>query len=216
MGQGSRFAFLVLTLCLSVFIVGPVPAQAVTLQVNGSGILTGATGVNAGGTLYDVEFVDGTCVALFNGCNAVSDFTFQTSASALAASQALLTDVLLDGALGTFDSSPNLTRGCENTIISCLILSPHTVRPSPANPSITEVLASISANSSTADSTAGNVSVSPVIDLTSTTSGTWAVWSPTTAVPEPNSLILFGLGLVALILWDYSHRQGRRTGTPLK
>ena len=34
------------------------PAAAAVLLVNGSG-MTGATDVNVGGTLYDVEFVDG-------------------------------------------------------------------------------------------------------------------------------------------------------------
>ncbi len=34
------------------------PTTAATLIVNGSGILTGATGVNVNGTVYDVEFVE--------------------------------------------------------------------------------------------------------------------------------------------------------------
>jgi hypothetical protein len=46
--------------------------------------------VDAGGSLYDVEFVDGNCQALFNGCNDSSDFLFPTASDANAASQALL------------------------------------------------------------------------------------------------------------------------------
>ena len=65
-------------------------ADAATLLVSGSGILTGATGVNVEGTLYDVEFVDGTCAALFDGCDSVNDFTFSTEADALVASQRCL------------------------------------------------------------------------------------------------------------------------------
>ncbi len=50
-------------------------AQAATLDIVG-GILHGASGVDVGGTLYDVEFLDGTCIVLFNGCDQSSDFTF--------------------------------------------------------------------------------------------------------------------------------------------
>ena len=72
--------------CLGTFLVLLAlasPADAATLLVNGSGILLGAEGVNVGGTLYDVEFVDGTCIALFDGCDlAADDFTFTTQAAA--------------------------------------------------------------------------------------------------------------------------------------
>ena len=83
------------------------PSFAATLNVDGSGQLTGASGVNVGGTLYDVTFVDGTCTALFDGCDDVSDFTFTTRSDALAASQALLDFVFI----GDFDSVPNATFG---------------------------------------------------------------------------------------------------------
>ena len=35
--------------------------------------LTGANGVNVNGSLYNVRFADGTCVAIFDGCDSVSD-----------------------------------------------------------------------------------------------------------------------------------------------
>ena len=37
------------------------------LLVNGSGVLTGARNVRVGGTLYNVTFVDGTCIDVFGG-----------------------------------------------------------------------------------------------------------------------------------------------------
>jgi hypothetical protein len=49
----------------------------------------GASDVLVDGSLYDVQFLDGTCIDLYDGCDEVSDFTFQTSASAVLASQAL-------------------------------------------------------------------------------------------------------------------------------
>ena len=101
-------------------------AQAATFDVIG-GQLFGASGVDVGGTLYDVEFLDGSCITLFNGCDDVSDFTFQTSLAASVASQALLDQVFLDGPLGNFDSSPNLTNGCSIGLAStrCWSLTPY-------------------------------------------------------------------------------------------
>ena len=72
-------------------LTGPVAAHAVTLQINGIGILTGATDVDVDGTLYDVQFLDGSCISLFDGCdNATDDFAFTTNADALVAAQARL------------------------------------------------------------------------------------------------------------------------------
>jgi len=72
-------------------LAGPMAAHAVTLQINDSGILTGATGVEVGGTLYNVHFLDGTCADLFNGCdNAADDFAFTTKGDAQTAAPALL------------------------------------------------------------------------------------------------------------------------------
>ncbi len=50
-------------------------ANAVVLNVS-DGQFLGATGVDVGGTLYDVTFVDGTCITLFDGCNEIADFDF--------------------------------------------------------------------------------------------------------------------------------------------
>ena len=64
--------------------------------------------MNVNGTLYDVVFEDGTCAALFDGCNEASDFALFGGANAFAAAQALDDQVLT----GEFDSNPLLTRGC--------------------------------------------------------------------------------------------------------
>ena len=99
-------------------------ADAAFLTLNGN-ILTGATGVNVGGTLYDVVFVDGTCVAIFDGCDdPATDFDFTTEADALAASQALLDQVFLNvSGGGQFDSTPALTFGCVGFSV-CSALTP--------------------------------------------------------------------------------------------
>ena len=41
------------------------------------------------GDLYNVQFLDGTCSEMYNGCDSTSDFTFQTLAAATLASSAL-------------------------------------------------------------------------------------------------------------------------------
>src|SRR5687767_14679766 len=97
-------------------------AQAAVLQVSG-GELTGALGVNVGGTLYDVQFVEGTCVGLFSGCDEASDFTFTSAESAVQASQELLNQVFLDVAQGNFDTQPELTLGCEEPA-ACVAFTP--------------------------------------------------------------------------------------------
>ena len=98
------------------------------LLVDGNGRLTGATGVEVAGVMYDVAFVEGTCIDLFSGCDEQSDFTFGTQGEALAASQVLLDAVLLDGGQGAFDTAPDQTFGCEGTTAtsSCVMATPFT------------------------------------------------------------------------------------------
>lgn len=60
-------------LALAIF-VAPTTGSAATLLVNDDGILTGANGVNVGGTFFDVRFATGTCIELFSGCDEVEDF----------------------------------------------------------------------------------------------------------------------------------------------
>ncbi|MEN8159580.1 MAG: hypothetical protein ABFS41_05845 [Myxococcota bacterium] len=94
------------------------PAGAATLVIE-EGELVGATGVLVDGTLYDVEFQDGTCAALYDGCDETSDFPFPAAGAANKASLALLGQVFL----GTYDDDPELTRGCEN-IATCTLTTP--------------------------------------------------------------------------------------------
>lgn len=91
------------------------PAQAAMLQVNPSGVLTGALGVNVEGSLFDVRFVDGTCVSAFDGCNSLSDFDETSSSQALKLGQAMRDQVFVDDPLGDFDTDPSKTLGCEST-----------------------------------------------------------------------------------------------------
>ncbi len=99
------FATLLFTAPSMVF-AGPV--------VDSTGQLTGATSVIVNDVSYNVEFLDGTCVDLFDGCDDLSDFTFTTVTEATAAAQALLDSVFQDGPHGLFDTNPSLTNGCSD------------------------------------------------------------------------------------------------------
>jgi len=184
-------------------------AQAATLDVIG-GQLYGASDVDVGGTLYDVEFVDGTCIVLFNGCDDATDFTFTDQASADLASQALLDQVFLDVSAGSFDSSPALAVGCDDLEV-CGVLIPFDGNSSNA------FSASISVNKAPVPSMVNFLGIPYAIDSVgeilggqahidtgeAITSGrpndalVWARWQ-SAPIPEPNTAILLGLGMAGL------------------
>ena len=83
------------------------------------GQLMGASNVLVDGGLYDVQFLDGTCIDLYNGCDDNSDFApLQSFAFVELALAALGTQVFIDtGVAGEeFFSEPSLTNGCTNAI----------------------------------------------------------------------------------------------------
>jgi hypothetical protein len=175
---------------------GAAPAAPV-LQVEG-GVLTGARGVSVNGELYDVEFRDGTCIELFSGCDSLSDFTF-TDSRAIAASQALLDQVFVDGVLGNFDSMPALTRGCgDNTGQGfCAVFTP-------VDPLVNNVLAQ---NSSIEVGDLVRFAFTlPSEDLRIYDTTVYAVWTVhTPAIPEASTAALLISGIAALLVLGSRH-----------
>lgn len=189
--RATAASFVVATCSMSI------SAQAAVLQVS-AGELTGALGVNVNGTFYDVEFVEGTCAALFSGCDSPDDFTFTTAPAAELASQALLDQVVLDGPAGNFDSIPALTLGCEAS--TCSVRTPYSDFVGFVG------LYQYGAAVNTGSADVAGIGFSGITNDSTVEPGiVFAIWSPAAAVPEPGMLSLLTLGLMGV---GWSRRAG--------
>jgi hypothetical protein len=208
---GTRLPYR-LILAVSVILMSTVQLKAAPFLItDGSGNLLGANGVLVGTTLYDVLFVDGSCISLYELCNEVSDLPFTSFAQAEAASQALLDQVFLDSSSGDFDSKPWLTNGCSDAA-RCQVYTP---TGNPGFPSATTVWVLAADNFAPGSGT--DVAWSAGFSLPKGTGTfdcaqcTFAQWKPATApVPEPNPLLLLsgGLGALGLLIWSRRLRTG--------
>ena len=101
----------------------PLSASAVPiLDINPSGLLLGASGVTIAGEQYDIGFVAGTCTETYDGCDEPSDFPFASGGITVIAVDAILDQVLS----GTpFLDSPERILGCDE--LGGLTASGHTL-----------------------------------------------------------------------------------------
>lgn len=181
----------ILVLLTAGLLAGPMTAQAAVVHQVSNGVLTGATGVEVGGKLFDVAFVDGPCDELFSGCDSTADFTFKTRDTAVAASLALIDQVFLDIAdVGMF-TKPELIFGCTDKT-ACFVLTAYNPVFSDRDPN--EVDAGVA---SLPDRAAFGGGILMGLDTLFAENYTWARWSPSSvqSVPEPGTLALLALAL---------------------
>lgn len=182
-------------------------AASPVLQIDANGILTGASGVDVAGTLYDLQFIDSSCAAIWSGCDSVSDLDFQTQTDALAAAQALLDQVVGNG--NPYDMQPELISGCQGTgFAGCTIWIPYNVVLMNQTDFVITTAAAID-NPGLFNSLGGGGGLN-TSDLGGLPIATFARFTPAAPVPEPTSLLLLATGALGVVATEARRRRNQR------
>jgi hypothetical protein len=107
-------------IALACLLITSLSANAATLRIDASGQLTGATGVDVRGVLFDVRFMDGSCNTLFDGCDP-TNYTFVMGTTLI------MSAVFDQVVIGVYDTSPELVNGCKHSV--CQIWFPKAYQP---------------------------------------------------------------------------------------
>lgn len=202
-------------------IFAPPMASAVTLNIDGTGRLTGAQNVDINGMLFDVVFRDGTFGTIFGNppdpnCNTGGTGACKATASwdvvtynfsgnmpgSLALSTALMDQVFVDGPQGLFDSNPGLTAGCDNTTThACIVATPTRLNGFAQTAPGTTIFNGRAINyddSGVGTDGTDTQNFSTTMNLENFSGAVWADWTPAVVVPLPAAGWLLGSGLAGL------------------
>ncbi len=179
----------VLVCCMLFSVFYATNASALTMITDSTGQLLGARGVQIDDVYYDVDFYDGTANSMWGPDY---DFTFGTSAGALEASEALMSLVFT----GIYDSNPNLTSGINGVTESIAKIATPYYKWTGDSDNLNVAFAQ-NAIDDDADGTSTGY-MKTWVGLTTDGMHTYAVWSAASPVPEPATMLLFGIGLLGL------------------
>jgi hypothetical protein len=171
-------------------------SNSATLDFTGAGLM-GASGVNVNGSIYNVQFLPGSCVSTYAGCDDIFDFTFHSGADADAASQALLDQVI--NAYITVDRNPGVMNGVGSSV-SGEIYTPWGRDESQGIVTYDYVRNHIQDPFDTNFCGIGEcILPNPNSFFGPNTPQTWAKWTEVSPVPVPAAIWLFGTGILGLI-----------------
>ncbi len=199
---------LIFKLLITLSICFSLSAQAIPVLLKHDGVYYGAEGIKINGSIYNVEFVDGAFIDVFNGFG----IPFNNESEVILASSVLHTLISADSVLSW---NPSLTSGCSS--YECYILSPIASYDNEGsytfgerNPLHSWVKSAISYNGEGVGpdidyETWGN-SYLPA-DFTDWESFVWARWTfSSTDVPESSSIAILFIGSILLCLRRFIRR----------
>jgi len=194
--QSFKSLVRLILLCLALLGLPSTKAGAATYNID-NGELKGAYGVSVNSGLYDVSFMDGTCVALYTGCDDVSDFTFNTADLAFTATLALLEQVF--NKADYWDLIPDGTAGINPGAVAGQIITPF----APHVNGLAWAHIAINRQALEVDVPLCFDTAPCLISIDSDTvdvrTETYAKWTPVSPVPAPAAIWLFGTALIGYV-----------------
>ena len=172
-------------------------AIGATLVTDIDGKLMGVDGIDVNGTMYDVDFVEGSCYTLFAPCLTDDVFTFNIN-EAVDASWALKNQVFEIPEWSFYDSMLTMTNGCEGALFSCTIFTPYSAgADNMGNAMFVNGDGLFDFNNVT---TCGNCyKADNTADMPGAVYAIWEEVGGPSPVPVPAAVWLFGSGLLGLV-----------------
>ena len=159
-----------------------------------NGILTGADNVSVNGSLYNVRFLDGTCIDLFNGCDEDSDFLFNRELTAGAAANALLAQVFVGGQFMDWTK----IAGCGSGEF-CAVYTPYGFDVTRADEfNLSSCILGVDGDGVAVE--CGVTVSSTVVDFTQFNDIVYAVWTEAVEASAPGTAMILLMGIAGLLV----------------